>query len=327
MTIGLGTAPLSPTTEVIPGLFSEHLSEVSAADAIGLAIAPVYQSGGVLDGEYIKEQGWRGLDFSQTPGATTPISFESESFPDVSVNLGSQTFSVKRYPVGKINVSDRKALALQAGNDFGVENYVASTFARKAAIAHSYLALTALATTGNYASGHQSDPGNITAAGFDMVANLYNVVDTLLDTEKYQYGDDIDIFCDFDLKPSLALNTQIRNRVGTANDTVPTDDEIQAFFSSYLPGARLHWVTTRYKAADGTVTKLFADRIAFCLTSSDLKPSFLRTLTQGGEQADIGDIRNERSEAMPGYRWYCDSAFDMHVSDNEAAVLWHTLGS
>lgn len=327
MTIGLGSAPLSPSTDVIPGLFSEHLSEVSPADAIGLAIAPVYQSGGVLDGEYIKEQGWRGLDFSQTPGATTPISFESESFPDVSVDLGSQTFSVKRYPVGKINVSDRKARALQAGNDFAVESYVASTFARKAAIAHSFLALNALATTGNYAAGHASDPGNFTSPGFGIIENLQSVVNTLLDTEKYQYGDEVDVFCDFDLKPYFALNTQVRNRVGTANDTIPTDDDIQRFLSDYLPGAKLHWVTTRYRAADGTVTKLFADRIAFCLTSSDLKPSFLRTLTQGGELADIGDIRNERSEAMPGYRWYCDSAFDMHVSDSEAAVLWHTLGS
>lgn len=328
MTIGLGSAPLPPTTETLPGLFSEHLSEVGPADRIGLTIAPVYQSGGLLSGEYVKEQGWRGLDFSRTPGGVTPISFESETYPDISVNLGSQTFSLKRYPVGVMPISDRKALALQASNDFGVEDYVASSFARKAAIAHSYLGITALGATGNYASGHQSDPGDFTSASFDLVTNLNNVVNTLLDTEKYEYGDEIDVFCDFDLRPAWQLNAQVRNRAGTQSaNTVPTDDDIQRFVSSYLPGATLHWVTTRYKAADGTVTRLFADKIAFALTSSSVKPSFLRTLVQSGEEGDIGDIRSQRSEAMKGWNWYCDSVFDMHISDNEAAVLWHTLGS
>jgi len=129
-----------------------------------------------------------------------------------------------------------------------------------------------------------------------------------------------------DGKRYLKLLTEIRNRVGTANDTIPTDDDVLAFFRDYLPGVQsVNYVTGKYKAANGTKTDIFSGKIAFTVPGSGLEKSFLKTIVPNDDSGGPLDLRNERVEAMPGQRVYADAYYDVHIADAGAGYLAYDL--
>jgi hypothetical protein len=324
MSSGLGIVPSQrPVDSVaVKGLYNEAVAQERQWQ-LATTCAPITQMG-AHEGTYPTDATWRGVDLSTDANIASEVALSATNYAPLAIDFSSNSYRCARYQLGQIDIPDREAAKLLLDNGVDVESYSSRILAGRSAALHYYHTFTALGTSGNYTNA--ADPGNITSASFALVGLLDTVEDALLDEEAWDIGAPLDIWIARDVKKHLKLNTEIRNRVGTANDTIPTDDDVLQFFRDYLPGVKnVNYVTGKYKAANGTKTDIFSGKIAFTVPGSGLEKSFLKTIVPSDNSGGPLDMRSERVEAMPGLRMYADAYYDVHVADAGAGYLAYDL--
>jgi len=324
MSNGLGVVPSQrPVDSVaVKGLYNEAIAQ-ERQWALATTCAPI-SAFGAHEGTYPTDATWRGVDLSTDVNIANEVALSATNYAPLAIDFSSNSYRCKRYQLGQIDLADREAAKLLTDNGIDVESYTSNILTGRAAALHYYHVFTALGTSSNYTNA--ADSGDITSASFSVIGLLDTVEDALLDEEAWDIGAPLDVWIARDCKRYLKLLTEIRNRVGTANDTIPTDDDVLAFFRDYLPGVQsVNYVTGKYKAANGTKTDIFSGKIAFTVPGSGLEKSFLKTIVPNDNSGGPLDIRTERVEAMPGQRVYADGYYDIHIADAGAGYLAYDL--
>lgn len=324
MSTGLGIAPSQrPVDSVaVKGLYNEAIAQ-ERQWALATTCAPITQMG-AHEGTYPTDSTWRGVDLSTDANIASEVALSATNYAPLQVDYSSNSFRCARYQLGQFDLPDREVAKLLTDNGIDVESHVSRLLAQRGAALHYYQVFSALGTSGNYTNA--ADSGNITSASFSLIGLLDTVEDALLDEQAWDIGAPLDVWIARDCKASLKKLTEVRNRINTANDTFPTDDEVLAFFREYLPGVRsVNYVTGKYRSAAGTATDIFSGKIAFTVPGSGLEKSFLKTIVPNDNSGGPLDIRTERVEAMPGQRVYADGYYDIHIADAGAGYLAYDL--
>lgn len=324
--------PATPVTTDIRGLFNSQLSDDETFRQ-ALAVAPLYGFP-ELEGSAITWAGYLGLDLSEGIDLTKPISW-SAGLPPTKMAWSSVDFVTRRYPVGEFgipSVIERKWRAAHA-----IE-FVDQLLQKHVAVARdliAYLVFSALGTTGNYASGHTSDPGNGTSASYDWIRLVMRAGPSILKDAKKLDRPNVHVCIGDAIWPYLASSDQLRNSVAAGKENEHgTDDAVAAFVASYarVPMANVHRVEGTYKNSSGTVTDFFdSDAVAFTTAAPGIGTSLLKmTSPDGAGDQDGGLIRirgPEYTQANDSNTYHADVAAGVNLQDNEAGVLYTALSS
>ena len=327
---GVTPRPIDPG--VVRGLFGDRLGQ-SALWAKALEMAPLIDMGQTsgtmpIDGTY------RGIDLAENPKAATEVALTGTDYADISVKLDTETFALARYIIGKFEHSYLAAGKLEADNGVEIEEYVARIFADKAAALHYYHTITAITTTGNYATGYQADGGNITSASFDLIGLCRTAGDQLIKAQAWDGVSALNVVMSNDVLEYFQSLTQVRNRIGTANDTYITPSMAGEWFAEYL-NAPVNFVLDRgfYRNASQTVTPNSTGMIAFYVPKVGKQGrGHVCTMAASALPGGLMDLRTESNNALAGggQNLHADAFYDVHVENIEAAgstsgYLAHTL--
>lgn len=332
-TIGAGVVPARPVDPgVVKGLFAERVAQ-NALWQEATTIAPIIEMAATsgtmpVDGTY------RGVDLSEDDTIETAKALTGTVYQDISITFDTEAFALGRYVLGKAEHSFLNAARLQLDNGIDFEAHLADVFASRAAGLHYKQVITALTTTGNYASGYAADPGNITSASFDLIGLLQTAGDALIKSQSWDGSSELVVVVANDVWPYLQKLNQVLNRAGTANSTYPTPDMVAEWFRAYM-GAPVRVVRDRgfYNAANGTKTATGSGYIAFMIPrNGSFGRGHVATLTGAGLPGGILDLRTQEAQDLAGggQRFYADAYYDVHVEDingsgSTSGYLAHTL--
>jgi len=336
MTTGIGTPPAPPLDPVIAtDLFNARFEQTHVV-SLARTLTPMHTLRS-LDGTYPIRDGWRGLDLSMGWDPTQPIGLY-DAPPPIRQTLTSGSLTVKRYAAGQFSISN-----IDAGqhSERGVDVFAMSSDEVRviAAEAFAYLVFASLGTTGNYASGFATDPGNLTTDSFDLKLSIIKAAeDSLMDVKKLpdnMSGKLIWSIAD-DLMDDLVSNDQIQNFAAAGFGVVrePNDAVIKGFFEEHsrVP-IEVNVVYGVYKNSSGSATDFFSGKIAATVAAPDSAPSFFKMAVPGASGADANaplfDIRSQPNAAIAGGGWdyFADAHYGINIQDSEAGRLFYSLGS
>jgi len=322
---GTTIVPQSGLSSIVGELVAERMSQLPAYAAAQTA-APIIGRR-ARNGTYIADTTYRGLDLSAAPTAATAGSLYGTEYPSAGQSFATGTYAVERYLVDQQDVPDAvlEEWAEQAG--ISMESRVADLLAERVAAVHDYNVWSVLGAQATWASGYKADPGDITSASFSLIALLRTVSEALRLGQKWMPGQPMDVFIAEDTVPYIQLLSEVRARLTSqsATNTIPTPDEIAAFFAAYLPGATVHRVMSNYKSAAGTVTNSLSGAILFQPARPGWARSAVTVAPLGPNTVSVASVRTERVEALPGLRLYADGHMDVKVLDDAGAYLAYSL--
>ena len=311
---------------VIKGLSAAHENQTDSHQ-LASQIAPFLSTGKRLSGKLPDKDNWRGLDFSVGGDPTVPITWLAVQSQQVSSAYSYRSWSIDRYPVGQRLVSDVVDEDVFEGDGFKQSTEAIQDLTARGVDLWLYLILAAVGTSGNYAAGHASDPGNLTTPSFALTTNLQSVKQTMI-----KQGRKVtDVFVAEDMVQYIRLNTEARSYSGLNSDgQIMNDEHIDAFFRSVFgKSCKITVVESVYKSSAGTMTFMFSGKIAFLSTSAgDAKaPAFMRTMVLGdAKSSQIGSVKTKH-DVLNGIQTYqSDACFDL-VMQPTSGVLWYGLDS
>lgn len=328
MPTGIGITVGTGLSQILPGLANDAVNQ-EAAYALSREAAPII---GVdaLQGTQAVSNRWSGLDLSDNPTAATAQPLDATSYRGTGDTFTTATYALERYQAGFRDLPDEIASEWKGQLMVDQGGRIAEQFAAAAAGIHAYKVFGALGTSGNWASGHAVDPGDITSAGFGVIAALDAAINKLIDAQRMNAGDPANLFIDGGLRKYLQVNTELKAQLGVFGGNLKRA-QIDEWVAGYLPGVSVKWVDARYKSTAGTVTRMFAN----CMLLQPTKVKSMVTFALNrrvGEQLSEGIIttKTERITAMGttgGTRFYGDALFDHVFIDNTAGYLMYSLNS
>lgn len=328
MALGIGTAVGTGLSQILPGLANNAVTQMPAY-LLANEAAPI-TGVDALQGTQAVSNRWSGLDLSDNPTAATAQPLEATEYRGTTDSFTQVTYSLKRYMAGARDLVDEIASEWQGQLmvDKGAE--IAEQFAASATGIHAHKVFGALGTSGNWASGHAVDPGDITSAAFPMIASLDAAINKLIDAQRYNPGDPINVFIDGGLRKYLQTNSELKAQLGVFGGNLKRA-QINEWIASYIEGAKCIWVDGRYKSTAGTVTRLFANCILVQPTKVKSMVTFALNRKVGPDKsAGIVTTKTKRVEEMGttgGTRFMGDALFDHVFIDNTAGYLMYSLNS
>jgi len=319
---------------VVRGLFNEA-SPASAEYAKADRFAPEVEMG-AFGGEYVTDETWNAIDLSQTPSALTPAAMASTDYEGLEIQLGSRSFEVGRYKLGKIDLPDYDVQRLRLENGIEMERFAANKLRARYDHTRYVLGAGALDTTSNYNGGTGTGSpvtlGSSTAN--DLIGEMENVKDYFRDYQRDPEGEGMLIVVSGNLRGDLKRQDQVRDAI-SAGAVSPdfslkgyaTDAALSRWFAEYWPGSEVLFLDGRMKNAAGTVVRPFGDpsatngAIAFIRAAGGVQGrSFLKTAIASAESRV--NITRETVEAMPGQRLFGNALLEMHLADPLSGYLW-----
>lgn len=356
--LGNFTAPNSPLAGHIRDLMVVRSAQSGLIDA-ALSISPIYDlstvQGSGLSGEYPIETGYVGLSLAVDPGALTAKLPGNDEFPPTPTSYDSRPYQIGFYPIGCKTLVAALVQDLQDVAGIDEQSRVATRMVAKWSSMLYQLVMSAVANTGNYASGYTYDPGNITTATFDLVTACEGVEQRLRDANIDVANADITMVYARNTAGPLRTLNQILG--GIANPTpagrAQPMETLRVFIQEAL-GCRSLTMTPdngRYVNAAGSNASRLSAAIAFVVTSvADGNRSFLKTMTksiqaEGINPSDLDPAGRASLARMDGLRGMfgirseykakilggggveiiAEAATEINLVDNTAAVLWTSV--
>lgn len=328
MATGIGITIGTGLSQILPGLANDAVNQ-EPAYLLSREAAPII---GVdaLQGVQAVANRWSGLDLSENQTAATAQPLDATSYRGTGDTFTTVTYALERYQAGFRDLPDE--IASEWNNQLMVNqgSRIAAQFSAAAAGIHAYKVFGALGTSGNWASGHAVDPGDITSAAFGFIAALDAGLNKLIDAQRYNFGDPATVFIDGGLRKYLQVNTELKAQLGVFGGNLKSA-QINEWVASYFPGLTVRWVDARYKSTAGTVTRMFANCIMIQPTAVKSMVTFALNRSVGEmKSAGIVTTKSERVTAMGttgGTRFYGDAFFDHVFIDNTAGYLMYSLNS
>jgi len=221
------------------------------------------------------------INLQKNPNTLTPMSEEAaveEKFP---IDLGEDSWDIKRYGLAATTVSDTRA-----SNWVDLMTQPASYIARHfAPLAYQHMAIgagTLLAAPGSYNSGNKlvAQTG-LGVVGYDWIAKLQTALQALLDGDVYAYGAPILCYITPELAAAIVKSTQAQASLATPDmrykQAIDSRGKIGAILSQWLEAPVTAIVAAyKYKNASGTLVNPFGPSSA---------ESLILTNAQSGEVA------------------------------------------
>lgn len=311
---------LSPIVGV---LLAERMSQLPLYRAAQVA-APIFGRRS-RKGTALVDATTRGLNLQAAPKAAVAGSLFATEYPSQGASYSTLDYEIKRYLVDQQDVPDAVLTewAEQAG--ISLESRVADLLAERVAAIHAY---NTWATLGDTSTGFTAaDPGNITSASFSLITLFRTVRTTLEKAQRWATGSPMDVFVSTDVLEYIALLSEVRARMTSqsATNTIPTPGDVDAFFSAYLPGARVVPVASTHVADTGTVTYDFSGKILFMPDRPAPARAAVTFAPEGPAGVEVASVRQKRLEEMPGTRFFADGHMDVKITDPSGAYLAHGL--
>lgn len=331
MTTAQGYVPASPLdTAIVRDYASEHRRS-SVSWAASLEICPEV-SAMAASGQYLSATQTGDLDLDANPQIITAVPLGSTEYQRAPYTLGRRTYDCYRYTYNQVTLPDRQVSELAAQTGFDLEQYVMRLTDVAARSTHRHLVYTAAGTQGNYATGHYSDPGNITSAAFDLFGLLETVGTALDDAGTWSYGDPLDVTVGFDVWPYLWTNTQVINAApnaqgaGFAATRYGDASALEAVMGQILGGGVRVRRAMGFYTTSATKTRYLSGKIAFTRPfRGDGEAGFFGTLVPAQDNAGILNVREEYHQSIPGRIIYSDGWYGVHVDDSQAGYLAQSL--
>ena len=327
-TTGFGRTPSAPpvSATVAQGLFNERVINKDEVQKV-LRVMPPYglQS---LDGSYPIETGWTG--YNTADGDITLARPEhATDFPPVTQSMSSADFTTTRKMIGQFAVNRTRQAALMAAS--GVDSF--AKFMRdvmaKASQGFAVEAWAAVATTGNYASGHQADSGNITSASFSLLDVMDTAITAFRDAQQADDDTKFVVSIAEDAWLYVPLLTEFKespaiNRLALSG-RLP-ESAIDGWLKTYYPQIEtVQKISSRYSLA-GTITPALTMAVHIAIANPGTGNSAWKLTTPDGG-ADLWDVRSDYEKDNNSDEYVVDGWWGMNLQNNQAHYLSHTLGS